>query len=140
LVDRLWPRGLSKERAAVKLWLKEVAPSTELRKWFSHDPAKWKEFQMRYRKELRDHNDALKSLKQQSKEHLTLASRPMTSTPACTTRRRPSRHVRGLSPAGGDWLANWLPWPSPDSLFSSVRRRRRRTLAATGSRGGRLAS
>lgn len=69
LVDRLWPRGLSKERAAVKLWLKEVAPSTELRKWFGHDPAKWKEFQTRYRKELRD-NDSLKLLKQQSKEHL----------------------------------------------------------------------
>jgi uncharacterized protein YeaO (DUF488 family) len=70
LVDRLWPRGLSKERAAVKLWLKDVAPSTELRKWFSHDPAKWKEFQTRYRKELREHNDALKLLKQKSKEHL----------------------------------------------------------------------
>ena len=53
LVDRLWPRGLTKERAAVKLWLKDVAPSTELRKWFGHDPAKWKQFQVRYRKELR---------------------------------------------------------------------------------------
>ena len=42
MVDRLWPRGLTKERAAVKLWLKDVAPSTELRKWFGHDPAKWK--------------------------------------------------------------------------------------------------
>ena len=52
LVDRLWPRGLTKERAAVKLWLKDVAPSTELRKWFGHDPAKWKQFQVRYRKEL----------------------------------------------------------------------------------------
>jgi uncharacterized protein YeaO (DUF488 family) len=70
LVDRLWPRGLSKERAAVKLWLKEVAPSTELRKWFGHDPAKWEEFQTRYRKELRENNDALKLLKQKSKEHL----------------------------------------------------------------------
>jgi uncharacterized protein YeaO (DUF488 family) len=45
LVDRLWPRGLSKEKAAVDLWLKEVAPTTELRKWFSHDPARWSEFQ-----------------------------------------------------------------------------------------------
>ena len=54
LVDRLWPRGLTKERAAVKLWLKDLAPSTELRKWFGHDPAKWKEFESRYRTELRE--------------------------------------------------------------------------------------
>ncbi len=51
LVDRLWPRGLTKERAAVELWLKDAAPSTELRKWFAHDPAKWEQFQVRYRKE-----------------------------------------------------------------------------------------
>jgi len=69
LVDRLWPRGLSKERAAVKLWLKDVAPSTELRKWFGHDPAKWKQFQTRYRKELRAKKEALKLLKQKSEEH-----------------------------------------------------------------------
>src|ERR1700734_964656 len=49
LVDRLWPRGLSKEKARVDLWLKDVAPSTELRKWFAHDAAKWTEFQTRYR-------------------------------------------------------------------------------------------
>jgi uncharacterized protein YeaO (DUF488 family) len=52
LVDRLWPRGLSKEKARVDLWLKELAPSTELRKWFNHEPAKWAEFQQRYRQEL----------------------------------------------------------------------------------------
>ena len=52
LVERLWPRGISKERAHIDLWLKEVAPSAELRKWFSHDPARWEEFQERYRKEL----------------------------------------------------------------------------------------
>jgi uncharacterized protein YeaO (DUF488 family) len=69
LVDRLWPRGLTKERAAVKLWLKDVAPSTELRKWFSHDPAKWIQFQVRYRKELREKKDALDLLKQKAKEH-----------------------------------------------------------------------
>ena len=68
LVDRLWPRGLTKERAAVNLWLKDVAPSSELRKWFGHDPAKWKEFQVRYRKELRQKKDALKLLKQKSEE------------------------------------------------------------------------
>jgi uncharacterized protein YeaO (DUF488 family) len=70
LVDRLWPRGLTKERAAVKLWLKDVAPSSELRKWFSHDPAKWRQFQARYRKELREKKEALKLLKQKSNEHI----------------------------------------------------------------------
>jgi uncharacterized protein YeaO (DUF488 family) len=68
LVERLWPRGLSKERAAVDLWLKDVAPSPELRKWFNHDPAKWKEFQRRYREELKEKKDAVKMLKQKGKE------------------------------------------------------------------------
>lgn len=67
LVDRLWPRGLTKERAAVDVWAKDVAPSTELRKWFGHDPAKWKQFQIRYRKELQG-NDALRSLRQKCEE------------------------------------------------------------------------
>jgi uncharacterized protein YeaO (DUF488 family) len=52
LVDRLWPRGASKERAAVDLWAKEIAPSDDLRKWFSHDPSRWEEFRKRYRDEL----------------------------------------------------------------------------------------
>ncbi len=65
LVDRLWPRGLTKERAAVDLWLKDVAPSTELRKWFGHDPGKWGKFQARYREELRERKDALALLKRQ---------------------------------------------------------------------------
>src|SRR5712691_4699586 len=69
LVDRLWPRGLSKERAAVSLWLKDVAPSTELRKWFGHDPARWNEFQTRYWKELRGKKEALELIEQKSKEH-----------------------------------------------------------------------
>jgi uncharacterized protein YeaO (DUF488 family) len=69
LVDRLWPRGLTKERADVKLWLKDVAPSTELRKWFGHDPNKWKQFQARYRKELKEKKDDLKLIKQKAKEH-----------------------------------------------------------------------
>ena len=54
LVDRLWPRGLSKEKAKVDLWLREIAPSNELRKWYSHDPAKWQEFKARYAKEMED--------------------------------------------------------------------------------------
>jgi len=59
LVDRLWPRGLSKDRARIDLWLKDIAPSTELRKWFSHDPSKWTEFQARYRQELKSEADLL---------------------------------------------------------------------------------
>lgn len=68
LVDRLWPRGLTKDRAAVDLWLKEVAPSAELRKWFGHDPAKWKQFQVRYRKELRAGHDAIDLLREKCKQ------------------------------------------------------------------------
>jgi uncharacterized protein YeaO (DUF488 family) len=68
LVERLWPRGLSKERAAVDLWLKDVAPSPELRKWFGHDPARWEQFQERYQKELRKQEDAVQLLKQKGKE------------------------------------------------------------------------
>jgi uncharacterized protein YeaO (DUF488 family) len=68
-VDRRWPRGLTKERAAMTLWLKDVALRTELRKWFGHDPAKRSQFQARYRKELREKRDALKRLKQEGKEH-----------------------------------------------------------------------
>jgi uncharacterized protein YeaO (DUF488 family) len=68
LVERLWPRGLTKERAAVDLWLKDVAPSPELRKWFGHDPARWEQFQERYRQELREKKDAVQLLKQKGKE------------------------------------------------------------------------
>jgi uncharacterized protein YeaO (DUF488 family) len=57
LVDRLWPRGLSKERAAVDLWLKAIAPSAELRKWFGHEPEKWPEFRRKYFAELATHPD-----------------------------------------------------------------------------------
>lgn len=68
LVDRLWPRGLSKERARVDLWLKDIAPSNELRKWFSHDPSKWSEFQVRYRQELKSRADMLADLKKKAAE------------------------------------------------------------------------
>ena len=68
LVERLWPRGLAKERAAVDLWLKDVAPSAELRKWFGHEPARWETFQKRYREELRAKRDSIKLLKHKAKE------------------------------------------------------------------------
>ena len=63
LVDRLWPRGVTKERAAIDVWLQDVAPSTELRRWFGHDPDKWPEFQRRYREELRGRPLELAELK-----------------------------------------------------------------------------
>ena len=67
LVERLWPRGISKEKAKVDEWLKEIAPSQELRKWFQHDPAKWNEFQERYRKELDQNQELVSDLKQKIK-------------------------------------------------------------------------
>jgi uncharacterized protein YeaO (DUF488 family) len=62
LVERLWPRGLTKARAAIDSWMKDLAPSPQLRKWFSHDPAKWKQFQQRYWKELQQHPEAVDQL------------------------------------------------------------------------------
>jgi len=64
LVDRLWPRGLSKEKAKVDLWLKDVAPGHELRRWFGHDPKKWNEFQLRYKKELVNNREFLDGIKE----------------------------------------------------------------------------
>ena len=67
LVERLWPRGLSKERAAVDVWIKDVAPSPELRRWFNHDPARWDEFRRRYRAELGQKKDVVEELRQKCK-------------------------------------------------------------------------
>jgi uncharacterized protein YeaO (DUF488 family) len=68
LVDRLWPRGLTKVRAKVDLWLRGIAPSTELRKWFNHDPVKWEEFQRRYHAELQNNSDQLALLSLEAKK------------------------------------------------------------------------
>lgn len=64
LVDRLWPRGLSKGSASVDLWCKEIAPSAALRKWFGHDPAKWSEFRRKYLEELKSRTSVIKELKE----------------------------------------------------------------------------
>jgi uncharacterized protein YeaO (DUF488 family) len=73
LVDRVWPRGLTKEKAAVTQWLKDIAPSTALRKWFGHDPEKWTEFHARYRHELEAQAEAMSALKAAvKKKHTTL--------------------------------------------------------------------
>jgi len=63
LVDRLWPRGLSREKAKVDLWLKDVGPSDALRKWFAHDPKKWKAFRERYRRELAEKEEFLQAIR-----------------------------------------------------------------------------
>lgn len=67
LVDRLWPRGVSKDSAAIDLWLRDIAPSTELRKWFAHDPAKWAEFRKRYFRELDGNEEAVRELRKHAR-------------------------------------------------------------------------
>ncbi|MCH5378141.1 MAG: DUF488 domain-containing protein [Planctomycetes bacterium] len=62
LVDRLWPRGLSKDKAKVAVWMKEIAPSTELRRWYGHDPNKWSEFKRRYAEELEANSDQVEEI------------------------------------------------------------------------------
>jgi uncharacterized protein YeaO (DUF488 family) len=68
LVDRLWPRGLKKEDAKIDLWLREAAPSTQLRRWFNHDPARWDAFCRRYRGELHDKADVLAPLNRRARK------------------------------------------------------------------------
>jgi uncharacterized protein YeaO (DUF488 family) len=72
LVDRLWPRGVKKETAKIDLWLKEVAPSNELRKWFAHDPARWEEFKKKYVKELAAKQPLLKEIRRMEREKGTV--------------------------------------------------------------------
>jgi len=72
LVDRLWPRGMKKEAAHLDVWMKDVAPSDALRKWFGHKPEKWKEFQKKYRAELAKKKELISELKKMAKEHGTL--------------------------------------------------------------------
>ena len=68
LVDRLWPRGLTKEKADIDLWLKDIAPSTELRKWFAHDPKKWAEFRKKYLEELKENKGQISIIKEHLKQ------------------------------------------------------------------------
>jgi uncharacterized protein YeaO (DUF488 family) len=72
LVDRLWPRGVKKEAAHLDAWMKDVAPSDALRKWFGHEPKKWGDFQRRYRSELAKKRELVAELKKMAKEHGTL--------------------------------------------------------------------
>lgn len=72
LIDRLWPRGVSKKEAKIDLWLKEIAPTIELRQWFNHDPLKWQKFQTRYKKELAKNGASLKQIKELEKHYKQL--------------------------------------------------------------------
>lgn len=72
LVDRLWPRGISKEKADLDLWAKEIAPSTELRIWFNHDPEKFKDFEHQYIKELKSNNQAFNNFVKELSNHKTI--------------------------------------------------------------------
>lgn len=72
LVDRLWPRGVSKERAKLDLWLKDIAPSTELREWFGHDPKKWIGFQKKYKIELANNEEPVAELKKIIRQNKTV--------------------------------------------------------------------
>jgi uncharacterized protein YeaO (DUF488 family) len=72
LVDRLWPRGISKDRAKIDLWLREIGPSDDLRKWFAHDPAKWEEFKRKYEAELRAKGELANRIKQAEKDYGTV--------------------------------------------------------------------
>jgi uncharacterized protein YeaO (DUF488 family) len=89
LVDRLWPRGVKKADAAIDHWLKELAPSTALRKWFGHEPARWNEFQRRYAAELHGHRgelDRLRDLARKRRITLVYAARDETHNEAAVLR------------------------------------------------------
>ncbi len=68
LVDRLWPRGMSKGKAKLNVWMKDIAPSEQLRTWFNHEPSKWVEFQKKYKTELSEKQAAIKQIEQLEKE------------------------------------------------------------------------
>jgi uncharacterized protein YeaO (DUF488 family) len=70
LIDRVWPRGIKKADASINEWMKDIAPSNELRKWFAHDVSKWQEFKKRYKKELKDKSEILDKLKKESEKNI----------------------------------------------------------------------
>ncbi len=108
LVDRLWPRGVSKQKAALDLWLKDIAPSDNLRKWFGHDPKKWTAFQKKYRVEIAANKEAFNQLKEvvKNKRGVTLlyAAKDEEHNEAVVLkdlleigRRRKTSHAKGRS-------------------------------------------
>ena len=107
LIDRLWPRGVRKADAAIDLWAKDLAPSTALRKWFGHDPARWNEFRRRYSEEIHQHQDRLgelRALAQGGRITLVFAAHDEAHNDAVVLReillgRSTSRASRSPSPA-----------------------------------------
>lgn len=103
LVDRLWPRGLSKVKAGIDLWLKDVAPSTELRRWFGHAPEKWPEFERRYRAELAGNQalSELRALASQGDITLVYAARDQLHNEAVVLKRILDSAISGQEEASG---------------------------------------
>lgn len=95
LVDRLWPRGLSKDEARVDLWLKAIAPSNDLRKWFQHDHEKWPEFKKRYFAELDANGEAVQALKQQIKGHMNVVFLFSAKEPECNNAEALKEYLAG---------------------------------------------
>lgn len=103
LVERLWPRGLTKERAKIDLWLKELAPSAALRQWFGHDPAKWREFCKRYERELASHRELVAQLASQAESGrvtLVFAARDATHNSALVLKQVLEKATRRRSHHG----------------------------------------
>ena len=97
LVERLWPRGIAKERAGIDRWCKEISPSPELRSWYSHDTGKWEEFRLRYRKELESHGEIIGALGQAQKalQRMAACDSAFWSLRATIFPRLRSTHSRG---------------------------------------------
>jgi len=102
LVDQLWPRGVSKARAAIDAWMKDIAPSAELRQWFGHDPARWKAFERRYHAELKTKQSRVVELLERADgKRLTLvyAAKDSQHNNAVALRSFLEKHRRSLRPA-----------------------------------------
>lgn len=100
LVDQLWPRGLTKQKVKVQSWFKEVAPSTALRKWYQHEPAKWKEFQRRYFRELDDKPEAWQALLEAARQSditLVFSSREAELNNAVALKDYLEKHLKSKS-------------------------------------------
>jgi uncharacterized protein YeaO (DUF488 family) len=109
LVERLWPRGVRKEELTIDGWIRDVAPSTELRRWFTHDPAKWSEFRRRYFAELDDHPEAWRPLMDaagRGRVTLLFSSRDTEHNNAVALKEYLERHVRAREPRGSIDMAN----------------------------------
>lgn len=105
LVDRLWPQGVSRKTARIDEWARDLAPSTALRRWFGHDPARWPEFQKRYRAELRTHSDRLgwlAGLARQGRITLLHAARDSEHNNARALQRVVAKRLRGRGRRGRD--------------------------------------